>query len=184
MILLAITPGLGFDRESWRAVLRSGIDAFLIREKDLPARALLDAAHWCQDTAPEVALWVAGRLDVALAAGCGLHAPEDHPEVEPGLVPLSRPLHAEGQWKTRSALDQLLISPIFATPGKVVPWGWERCRAFLDGLPAAGPSLLALGGINPSNAALTRHPRLTGIAAIRPFWEGDPVRAVANFRLP
>jgi len=184
MILLAITPGLGFDRESWRAVLRSGVDAFLIREKDLPARTLLDAARWCQDTVPEVRLWVAGRLDVAFAAGCGLHAPEAHPDVEPRLVPLSRPLHAEDQWTARRTADQLLVAPIFATPGKGVPWGWERCRTFLDGLPATGPKLLALGGIDPSNAPQIRHPRLTGIAAIRPFWNGDPARTVAGFRNP
>ena len=81
MILLAITPGLGLDRGRWKTVLRSGVDAFLIREKQLAARDLLEAVRWCQDAAPEVALWVAGRLDVALSAGCGLHAPEDHPDL-------------------------------------------------------------------------------------------------------
>ena len=182
MILLAITPGLGFDRGGWRKVLRSGVDAFLIREKQLPARALLDAARWCQDTAPAVQLWVAGRLDVAFAAGCGLHAPEDHPDLAPGLVPLSRPLHAEAQWESRRLADQLLISPVLASPGKGVPWGQERLHRFLDGLPAAGPRLLALGGVDPGTAPALRHPRLWGIAAIRPFWEQDPLRAVALFR--
>jgi thiamine monophosphate synthase len=182
MILLAITPGCGFNREGWRSVLRSGVDAFLLREKGLAARDLLDAARWCQDIAPDVMLWVAGRLDVAYSAGCGLHAPEGYPEVESGWVPLSRPLHDEGQWKARSAMDQLLISPIFATPGKGAPWGRERCLHFLDGLPDPGPRLLALGGIDPLNAPLIRHPRLAGIAAIRPFWSGDPTRTVAYFR--
>jgi thiamine monophosphate synthase len=182
MILLAITPGQGFDPERWQMVLRSGVDAFLIREKQLSARALLDAAHWCQDTAPEVALWVAGRLDVAFAAGCGLHAPEDHPEVEPGLVGLSRPLHHEDQWETRKAAEQLLVSPVFASPGKGAPWGRERLHRFLDGLPIAGPRLLALGGVDPVNAAQLHHGRLAGVAAIRPFWEGDPARTVARFR--
>lgn len=182
MILLAITPGLGFDRAGWRSVLRSGVDGFLIREMGLPARNLLEAARWCQDTAPEVALWVGGRLDVAHAAGCGLHAPEEYPEVPPGLVRLSRPLHDESQWAARSAADQLLISPVFPTPGKGEPWGWDRLRAFLDGLPETGPSLLALGGLDPLNAPRIRHPRLAGIAAIRPFWNGDPARTVARFR--
>jgi thiamine monophosphate synthase len=183
MILLAITPGLGFDRGRWEKVLRSGVDAFLIREKQLPARELLEAARWCQDTAPEVALWVAGRLDVAFAAGCGLHAPEDHPDMEPGLVPLSRPLHAEAQWGSRNTADQLLIAPVFASPGKGVPWGADRLHRFLDGLPETGPRLLALGGVDPSNAPALRHPRLAGIAAIRPFWEGDPEETVAQFKL-
>lgn len=182
MILLAITPGLGFQREPWKAVLRSGVDAFLIREKDLSARALLDAARWCQDTAPGVALWVAGRLDVALAAGCGLHAPEAHPDLPLGLVQLSRPLHEEDQWQGRQEADQLLVSPVFASPGKGAPWGLPRLHRFLDRLPDRGPRLLALGGVDPGSARLLSHPRLAGLAAIRPFWSGDPAKAVAQFR--
>ena len=182
MILVAITPGLGFDRDRWKQVLHSGVDAFLLREAQWPARHLLDATRWCQDTAPEVMIWVAGRLDVAFAAGCGLHAPEAHPDVEPGLVPVSRPLHDEGQWGDRWAMDQLLVSPVFASPGKDDPWGAGRLHRFLDGLPKSGPRLLALGGVDPLNAPILRHPRLAGIAAIRPFWEGDPARAVARFR--
>ena len=182
MILLAITPGLGFDRDRWSAVLRSGVDAFLIREQQLEARALLDAVRWCQDRVPQVELWVAGRLDVALAAGCGLHAPEVHPGVEPGLVPVSRPLHHEDQWEARRHCDQLLVSPVFASPGKGDPWGAERLHRFLDRLSPGGPRILALGGVDSLTAPALQHPRLAGLAAIRPFWEGDPEGAVARFR--
>ncbi len=131
MFILAITPGTGFDGPRWRAVLRSGVDGFFIREKHLEARALLDATRWCQDTAPEVELWVGGRLDIALAAGCGLHAPEAYPEVPASLVPLSRPLHEEGQFEGRRACRQLLIAPVLATPGKGAPWGAARLHRFL-----------------------------------------------------
>ncbi|HEX4845493.1 MAG TPA: thiamine phosphate synthase [Geothrix sp.] len=182
MILLAITPGAGFDRHRWAEVLHSGVDAFLIRENQLGTRTLLEAAAWCQDTAPHVALWVAGRLDVALAAGCGLHAPEAYPEVPPDLVSLSRPLHVETQWEARKGCGQLLVSPVFDSPGKGEPWGAARLHRFLDSQPPAGPRLLALGGLEPANAGLLRHPRLAGLAAIRPFWMGDPRRAVAAFR--
>jgi thiamine monophosphate synthase len=182
MILLAVTPGLGFDPERWRPVLRAGIDALLIREKGLEARTLLAAARWCRETAPEVQIWVGGRLDVALAAGCGLHAPEDHPPVDPGLVPLSRPLHVEAQWEARRGCAQLLASPILPSPGKGDPWGLPRFHRFLDGLPAEGPRILALGGLTPDRAAALRHPRLDGLAALRPFWEGDPVQAAHGFR--
>lgn len=182
MILLAITPGEGFTPDRWRPVLRSGIDALLIREKAMEAGALLEAARWCRATAPHVRIWVGGRLDVALAAGCGLHAPEDHPEVEPTLLPLSRPLHAEAQWAARRGAEQLLVSPILPSPGKGEPWGLRRFHRFLDGLPEGGPRLLALGGVTPDRAPDLRHPRLAGLAALRPFWEGDPARAVQAFR--
>ncbi len=182
MILLAVTPGQGFAPERWRPVLRAGIDALLIREKGLEARALLEAARWCRDTAPGVQIWVGGRLDVALAAGCGLHAPEDHPPVDPDLVPLSRPLHAEGQWEDRRGCAQLLASPILPSPGKGEPWGLPRFHRFLDGLPPEGPRILALGGVTAGCAGALRHPRLDGLAALRPFWEGDPAQAVHGFR--
>ena len=182
MILLAITPGWGFDRGAWKPVLRAGVDALLIREYALGARALLEATRWCQDTAPDVGLWVAGRLDVALAAGCGLHAPEAYPAVRSGQMPLSRPLHAESQWDARCGASQLLISPVFPSPRKGAPWGGPRLHTFLDGLPAEGPRLLALGGVTPALAANLHHPRLAGLAAIRPFWDGDPETAVSRFR--
>lgn len=182
MKLLAISPGHGCERPRWAAVLRSGVDAFLIREKQLEARALLDLVRWCQDTAPELELWVSDRLDVALAEGCGLHAGESYPLVPTKLVPLSRPLHAEGQWEARSTSQQLLVSPIFATPEKGAPWGIPRLNQFLDALPPSGPSILALGGVDPAAAKSLRHPRLAGFAAIRPFWLGDPREMVARFR--
>jgi thiamine monophosphate synthase len=182
VILLAITPGEGFTPDRWRPVLRSGIDALLIRERGLEARILLQAARWCRQEAPEVRVWVGGRLDVALAAGCGLHAPEDHPPIDPSLLPLSRPLHAEGQWEARRNCTQLLVSPILPSPGKGEPWGLTRFHRFLDTLPPEGSRILALGGVTPKGAAALQHPRLDGLAALRPFWTGDPAAAVAGFR--
>lgn len=182
MILLAVTPGLGFDPARWAPVLHAGIDGFLIRERGLEARALLEAARWCRREAPGVRLWVGGRLDVALAAGCGLHAPEDHPAVDPALAPLSRPLHAEAQWAARRGAEQLLVSPVLPSPGKGEPWGPARLHRFLDSLPAEGPRLLALGGVTPARVPDLRHPRLAGLAALRPFWEEDPAGAVATLR--
>ena len=182
MFILAITPGEGFDAPRWRAVLRSGADGFLIREPRMEARALLEAARWCRAEAPEVELWVGGRLDVALAAGCGLHAPEAYPELPAGLAPLSRPLHDGSQFEGRREARQLLIAPVFATPGKGAPWGPERLRRFLDAAPP-GPRLLALGGITAENAAALAHPRLDGLALIRAIWAADhPADAVARLR--
>lgn len=182
MFLLAITPGGGFHASRWRSVLKSGVNGFLIREQDLEARALLDAARWCQDTAPEVELWVRGRLDVALAAGCGLHAPEAYPDIPHGFLPLSRPLHGAEQFPSRRGCTQLLIAPVFETPGKGSPWGVTRVHRFLDEA-AMGPRLLALGGMTPDNAQELFHPRLDGFALIRALWETtDPGGTVERLK--
>ena len=175
MHLLAITPGMGFDPVAWAPVLASGVDALLIREPQLREAELRAAAEWCRARAPGVGIWVRG----VAVAGCGLHVPEGGTGTG---RPLSRPLHDEAQWEARRGADQLLLSPIFETPGKGPAWGPGRLRTFLEGLPPEGPRLLALGGITPANAAQLHHPRLAGIAAIRPFWTGDAAAAVAAFR--
>ncbi len=183
MFILAITPGRGFEPTTWKRVLHSGVDGLLVREKHLDARPLLEAVRFCRNEAPSVELWVAGRLDVALRASCGLHVPEDHPEVPPGLVPLSRPLHALGQASDRREADQLLISPVFATPGKGGPLGPAGLHAWLEALPPTRTRLLALGGIEPANAPSLRHPRLAGIALIRALWEApEPSEVVEALR--
>ena len=182
MFILAISPGTGFDATRWKAVLASGIDAMMIREKQRDAGPLLDLTHWIQDFAPSVEVWMNGRLDVALAAGCGLHAPEAYPDVPADLLPLSRPIHSEDQIRSRRSCRQLLLGPIFAVPGKGAAWGVERLHWMLEGIPA-GPRVLALGGIFPTNSASLRHPRLDGITLIRALMDApEPIRVVEAFR--
>jgi thiamine-phosphate pyrophosphorylase len=183
MHVLAISPGTGFDAGRWARVLDAGVDGFMVRERGLEARALLEAALFVRDRAPGAVLWVNGRLDVALAAGCGCHVPEVHPEVPPGLVPLSRPVHEPAQLPGRWAAAQLVLSPIFPVPGKGPAWGAGRFRAVLDGLPGGGGRILALGGIRPDRLAALRHPRLDGVALLRGLWEvPDPARALRELR--
>jgi len=183
MFILAITPGEGFDEAKWRRVLDSGIDALMIREKGLDARPLLELTRRTQELAPGLPLWVSGRLDVALAAGCGLHAPEAYPEVPEDLLPLSRPLHDPAQFPARRGAQQLILSPVFPTPGKGAALGAEALREWLDALPPFPGRFLALGGITPSNCAELRHPRLAGVAMIRSLWHAkEPAAVVAKLR--
>lgn len=181
--ILAITPGEGLAPALWTRVMASGIDALMIREPGMDVRELLAAARWVRERAGGLGLWLNGRLDVALEAGCGLHAPEAHPPVPPGLLPVSRPLHDPARAAERLDAQQWLLSPVFPVPGKGPAWGPGRLREILDGLPAFPGRILALGGITPDNAASLRHPRLDGVALIRGLWRSsDPARAVARLR--
>ena len=183
MQLLAITPGEGFDQARWERVIGAGIDALMIREPRMAVRDLLAAVRWVRALAPGLELWLSGRLDVALAGGCGLHAPEAYPPVAPGLVALSRPIHDPAQVPERAGARQLILSPIFPVPGKGPAWGAERLRAVLDALPPVAGRLLALGGINDTNVARLAHPRLDGVALIRGLWcAPDPAAAAARIR--
>lgn len=182
MHILAISPGEGFDEARWRLVLESGINALMIREKHLEARPLLELTRRALTLSPGLTFWVNGRLDVALAAGCGLHAPEAYPET-PGLVPLSRPLHHPAQFAKRAQAQQLLLSPVFETPDKGPSLGAEGLHAWLDALPTFEGRFLALGGIAPKNVARLKHPRLAGVALIRSLWHApDPRTVVMKLR--
>jgi len=188
MFVLAISPGEGLDPSRWERVLASGIHALMIREPAMTAAELLAAARWVRRRAPGLELWVNGRLDVALAAGCGFHAPEAYPDVPGDLVPLSRPIHDPAQIPSRSGARQLILSPVFAVPGKGAAWGVSRLHEVLDAMPEGSFRTLALGGITGENAAGLRHPRLDGIALIRGIWEhpspGDVVRRLLQIDPP
>ncbi|MCL1908817.1 MAG: thiamine phosphate synthase [Holophagaceae bacterium] len=161
----------------------SGIDAVMIREKQLDIRSILELGKRILEIAPNLALWINGRLDVALALGVGFHGGEDYPDVPASLCPLSRPLHSLEQINDRSTVDQLLISPVFEVPGKSSFLGTVGLHNILDNLPPCRAKLLALGGINPENATELQHHRLDGIALIRGIWDSvDPRAAVDRMR--
>lgn len=186
MHILAISPGQGFakgfDESRWRAMLHSGINSLMIREKQMDAAPMLALARWCRQEAPRVELWVNGRADVALAAHCGLHAPENYPFGALSL-PVSRPLHDPAQFPERAQAQQLILSPVFDTPGKGPALGAEGLNRWLDALPPFSGRILALGGIDDSNAASLIHPRLSGVAMIRSLWDASsPAKAVEALR--
>jgi thiamine-phosphate pyrophosphorylase len=183
MHILAISPGAGFEPDRWERILAAGIDGLMIREPGLEPRDLLAAARWVRQRAPGLELWVNGRLEVVLACGCGLHAPEAYPPVPGDLVALSRPIHDPAQIPARAGARQLILSPIFPVPGKGPAWGPERLRACLEAMPPVSGRVLALGGITPANLGALRHPRLDGVALIRALWsDPDPGRVVAVLR--
>jgi thiamine monophosphate synthase len=183
MHILAISPGLGAFGPDWRAVANSGIDALMVREKSVSARELLDLCRRVRDMAPHLTLWVADRLDGALAVGAVFHASEDCPPAPPTLCPTSRPLHSISQLPQRNENDQLLISPIFAVPGKGEPIGAKGLHDILDNIPPWKGRLLALGGVTHKNAGDLKHSRLNGVALIRGIWEsGDPRATVEALR--
>lgn len=184
MFILAISSGEGFDQARWSRVLASGIDGLMLREKQLEARALFELVSRVQDLAPDLEIWVNGRLDVAMATGCGLHAPQGYPEAAPCLVRLSRPIHDAGQMPERMDAVQWILSPIFDVPGKGPAWGSEKLHRVLDAMPPYQGRVLALGGITRANAAQLRHPRLHGVALIRSLWsQADPETCVQQLRM-
>jgi len=183
MHILAISPDRDMEAPKWGAVAHSGIDALMLRERRLDARSLLALARAVMDMAPGLALWISGRVDVALELGAGFHGGEGCPEGRAPRCPVSRPIHDASQIQGRAACDQLLVSPVFEVPGKGRPLGAWGLRKILDEMPARRGKLLALGGINAGNVATLDHPRLDGVALMRGIWDtDDPRGAVEGLR--
>jgi thiamine-phosphate pyrophosphorylase len=170
-----------------------------LREKDLPARALLQLARGLIEVAHErrCPLLVNDRIDVALAASAdGVHLPEaglpiaaarrlSHPG--PFLVGMS--VHsADGAGAAaRDGADLVVCGPIWDTPSKrdsgLAPLGVEALRAAARAMTATGSParLYAIGGITgPENAEAAARAGAHGVAAIRGLFDAeDPTAAAA-----
>ncbi len=148
-------------------VLRSvkgGARYVQIREKDQTTRDFIEEALRIKEIlAPfRVPLIVNDRVDVALAVGAdGVHVGQDDMPYEMarslmgpgGIVGLSVETWEDVEEAENLDCDYLGVSPVFATPTKTDTkgaWGLDglaRIRAF------SRHPLVAIGGINPANAA-------------------------------
>jgi len=186
-----------------RAAAAAGVDWVQIREKDLPARDLftlvkeavaLASAHPGSIRPLSIKVIVNDRLDVALAAGAaGVHlghasaparevvqwcragnAPADF------LVGVS--CHSlEGAQEAESAgATYTYFGPIYETPSKIPfgkPHGVEELAQVASTVTIP---VIAIGGVNASNAAECLRTKAAGIAAIRMFQNSPDLATVTE----
>jgi thiamine-phosphate pyrophosphorylase len=176
--------------EKIRMAVDAGVDWIQIREKDLPGGRLLSLV--CEAVASVrgagmssdgARIFVNDRLDVALAAGAaGVHlGGESLPVAEvvrwcragnaPAEFQIGVSTHSIEQAREaeRDGADYIFFGPIFDTPSKRSfgpPQGIERLGEVCRGLSIP---VIAIGGINESNAADCIRAGASGIAAIRLF---------------
>ena len=172
------------------AGLPPGRAAVHLREKDLAGRALIALARELLAACREAGqlLLVNDRADVALACGAeGVQLPASGlppAEARRLLGPAARvgvSCHSEGDvlCAIDGGADWATFGPVFDTPSKRPygpPLGLEAlARASRLGLP-----LVALGGIDPSNASAAAAAGARGVGVIRAWLLGpDPARTVA-----
>jgi thiamine-phosphate pyrophosphorylase len=154
-----------------------GVAGVQLREKDLSTRAFVELAVALKRLLGPagVPLIINDRLDVALAAGAdGLHVgQEDMPCAlvrrfmgPRAVIGLSVETWEDVERAQDQDVDYLGISPVFPTPTKTdtkAAWGLEgirRIRAF------SRHPLVAIGGLNPANAAAAVQAGADGIAVV------------------
>ena len=207
MLLYYITDRKGFagtETEQRIAVLRhiaeaarAGVDYIQLREKDVgPAELELlarDALHVIRDESANVKLLINARFDVALEMGAdGVHLPADAPPTsgvraewlrqtgEEPLIGVSAHTVAEVRQAATGGASFAVLAPIFEKASITAKGiGLDVLR---EACANATIPVLALGGVNLSNARACLEAGAAGIAGIRLFQQGNIAETTTRLR--
>lgn len=204
---LALPPGIDPTAtllEKIRMTAGAGADWVQIREKNLPGGHLLALAREAVASAREIAqktggaetrVYVNDRLDVALAAGAaGVHlGGESLPIADVARWRRSGKTAAEfhigvschsmesAREAERNGANYIFFGPVFETPSKQSfgpPQGLERLREVSEAIRIP---VIAIGGVNKTNAEGCIRAGASGIAAIRLFQEAADAAKLKKF---
>lgn len=171
-------------------IIRTAVDHEVplvqLREKQLTAKLLFELTAKAVEITrgSETRLLVNDRTDVALAAeadGVHLTSRSIAPEIVRRLVPekflIGVSAHTEDEivWASANGADFVLFGPIFEGPGKKDVQGLEKLSAVAQRTTVP---IIAIGGINPDNAADVIATDVAGIAAIRALNDKESFREV------
>jgi thiamine-phosphate pyrophosphorylase len=184
--LYLITPPSGDPAESVAAalsVLPRGSAGVQLRQPAIPARELLDRARSLRRICERFAapLLVNDRADVALSAAAdGVHlsarglSPADARSLGLRLVGVSVHSAEDVARASRDGADFAVFAPVYETPGKQA-----RGEAALVAACRAAPiPVLALGGVDATNAFRCLEAGARGVACIRSvLGAADPAAA-------
>ena len=154
-------------------VARSGADMIQIREKDLPARSLLELA-WCAAASP-ADVFVNGRPDIALTAGAeGVHLPaaglppERVKEAWGMRLRVGVSTHGLGEAVAaeRSGADFITFGPVYETPSKGQYGPPLGIASLNETVETVGIPVFAIGGIDAARAGEVAGTGAAGVAVI------------------
>ncbi len=153
--------------------IRDGVDMIQVREKDLPARELVELVCRLRDLAAgsRTRILVNDRIDVALAAGIdGVHLPANGVPAEKArplvrLLGVSTHSVEEALAAERARADFIVFGAVFESPGKTGV-GLDRLA---EVAAAVKIPVLAIGGLTLENSAEAMRAGAAGIAGIRLF---------------
>jgi thiamine-phosphate pyrophosphorylase len=154
-------------------IAKSEADWVQIREKDLPARDLLELVRAVVRTNRKII--VNSRMDVALASGAaGLHLPSDSPPPDrwrniapPGfLIGVSCHSIDEVRGAAQNGADYVVFGPVFAPQSKSTGLNPRGLDALEQAARSVAIPVLALGGITSENIDGCIARGAAGIAAI------------------
>jgi thiamine-phosphate pyrophosphorylase len=175
------------------AALEGGVNAVQLREKDLAPRDLLALARRLRGICGHRALFfVNDRLDIALLCGAdGVHLGEEGlpvaavRQILPPSMLVGRSVHSVNAARQAEldGADYVLAGTIFSSPShpEASPAGIE----LLENLAARlGIPIVAIGGIQPENAADCRRAGASGVAVVSAIMGAEDPRSAAERLAP
>ncbi len=167
-----------------------GVDAVHLREKDLPAGELVEAARALRLAAGDASLFVNDRVDVALISGAqGVQLGESGISVRDArsLIGdrqlIGRSVHdVEGARRAaEDGADFVIAGHVYETASKAGQAG--RGPQFIASIAAVCPvPIIAIGGITPEHVAEVMAAGAHGVAVISGILQSnDPARAAERY---
>lgn len=185
--------------ERIRAAAQAGVGWIQLREKGLPVRELEDLARRALTAieGTQAKLLINSRVDVAIACGLdGVHLTSAKHELSASearvifaKAGVTSPLIGVSCHRVEEVLlaeshgaDFVVFGPVFGKAGQP-GIGIDALRRAYSALPSESTmKVLALGGIDLTNAAESVRAGAGGVAGIRLFQTGDVMRNVATLR--
>jgi len=177
------------------AAVEGGVTVVQLREKNLDTRHFVERAVKLKKllSSRHVPLIINDRIDVALAVGAdGVHVGQSDMPYEylsriipkQMLVGLSVENMKQAEEASRLKVDYLGVSPVFPTTTKTnfkeIPWGLEGLARLRQ---STSHALVAIGGINASNAASVILHGADGVAVVSAICSApDPYQAAIELK--
>ena len=174
------------DEATARAAAAGGATVVQLRLKGAPTATVVDLGRSLADLDAE--LIVNDDLDAALELGCGVHLGQADPGLERAreagiTLGISVAKRREAAVAEFSGATYLGAGPIWETPSKPdagAPIGLDGLR---DICLSVSVPVVAIGGIDASNAAECIHAGAAGVAVIRAVAEIEELRAAVDAAL-
>jgi thiamine-phosphate pyrophosphorylase len=174
------------DAETARAAAEGGATVVQLRLKDAPTAEIVELGRELSGLGPQ--LVVNDDVDAALELGCGVHLGQNDPGAERAaaaglLLGISARTRREAAVAEYAGASYVGAGPIWPTPSK--PDAGEPIG--LDGLRevclAVSVPVVAIGGIDSTNAAECIRAGASGVAVIRAIAELRAVREAVDAAL-
>lgn len=174
------------DEATARAAAAGGATVVQLRLKGAPTAQVVDLGLALGDLATE--LVVNDDLEAALELGCGVHLGQSDPGIERAraagiTLGISVAKRREAAAAEFAGATYLGAGPIWETPSKPdagAPIGLDGLR---DICLSVSVPVVAIGGIDPSNAADCIRAAAAGVAVIRAVAEIEALRAAVDAAL-